>query len=80
MEVYQAHHPAQRGFTLVELLVAVALAARKPLKARRKVSPAQIAAAFTWNPFRYLGRSIDVRPFPPDQSVTRSTSANARNT
>ena len=72
--------PTWQGFVAAFAGLGPVLASRKALKARRRVSPAHIAAAFTWNPFRYLGRSIDVRPFPPDQSVTRSTSANARNT
>jgi GT2 family glycosyltransferase len=39
------------------------LKTRRELRARRRVSPSAIAAAFTWNPFAYLGRQIDVRPF-----------------
>lgn len=41
-----------------------ALKARADLKRRRKVTPWRLAKAFTWNPFAYLGRSIDVRRFP----------------
>ena len=41
------------------------LKTRGDLRARRRVSPSTIAAAFTWNPFAYLGRQIDVRPFSP---------------
>ena len=41
-----------------------ALKARAGLKKRRTVRPWRLAASFTWNPFAYLGRSIDVRPFP----------------
>jgi N-acetylglucosaminyl-diphospho-decaprenol L-rhamnosyltransferase len=40
-----------------------ALAARKALKARRKARIADIAAALSWNPFRFLARRPDVRPF-----------------
>lgn len=40
-----------------------ALAARRDLAKRRKVALGDIAAALTWNPFAYLGRRIDVRPF-----------------
>lgn len=41
------------------------LRTRRSLRARRRVSPATIAATLTWNPFAYLGRQIDVRPFSP---------------
>ena len=40
----------------------------------------ELAAALAWNPFSYLGRSIQVTPFADDQSEIRSTSANARKT
>jgi GT2 family glycosyltransferase len=40
-----------------------ALAARRDLAKRRKVALGDIASALTWNPFAYLGRQIDVRPF-----------------
>lgn len=40
-----------------------AITQRKQVRALRKGSPAHVAASFTWNPFAYLGRSIDVRPF-----------------
>jgi N-acetylglucosaminyl-diphospho-decaprenol L-rhamnosyltransferase len=40
-----------------------ALAARRELKARRKASAADIAASLSWNPFRFLARKPDVRPF-----------------
>jgi len=72
--------PTWQGFVAAFAGLGPMVAARKTLKARRKVSPAHIAAAFAWNPFSYLGRSIQVRAFPTDQSVIRSTSANARNT
>jgi GT2 family glycosyltransferase len=72
--------PTWQGFTAAFAGIGPAISARKQLKARRKVSPAHIAAAFIWNPFSYLGRSIQVRPLGPDQSVMRSTSANARKT
>ena len=39
------------------------LKSRRELRKRRKASSSDIAAAFTWNPFAYLGRQIDVRPF-----------------
>ena len=40
-----------------------ALQARRDLKKRRKVRLGDIAAALTWNPFRFLARKTDVRPF-----------------
>lgn len=72
-----------RGYAAAFRHIGPAIAARRTLKAMRRVSPGRLAASFTWNPFRYLGRGIDVRPFPPasdpaDQSAMRSTSANAR--
>ena len=72
--------PTWQGFMAAFAGLGPALVVRKQLKAKRKLSAAHIAAAFTWNPFSYLGRSIQVRPFAPDQSVIRSTSANARKT
>jgi GT2 family glycosyltransferase len=39
------------------------LKTRRDLRKRRQAEPADIAAAFTWNPFAYLGRQIDIRPF-----------------
>ncbi len=44
------------------------LKTRRELRARRRIKPAAMAAAFTWNPFAYLGRQIDVRPFPPEDA------------
>lgn len=70
--------PTWQGFVQAFAGIRPALAARREVRARRRVSPAHIAAAFTWNPFSYLGRSIQVRPFARDQSAMRSTSANAR--
>lgn len=72
--------PTWRGFVAAFAGLGPALAARKQLRARRRVSVAHLAAAFTWNPFSYLGRSIQVRPFADAQSEIRSTSANARKT
>lgn len=40
-----------------------ALKQRRDLRAKRVAAPALIAASLTWNPFAYLGRRIDVRPF-----------------
>lgn len=45
-----------------------ALKARAALRARRRVRPFALAEALTWNPFAYLGRKIDVRPFPGGKS------------
>ncbi len=72
--------PTWRGFVAAFAGLGPALAARKQLRARRRVSVAHLAKAFAWNPFSYLGRSIQVRPFPADQAEIRSTSANARKT
>jgi N-acetylglucosaminyl-diphospho-decaprenol L-rhamnosyltransferase len=52
-----------RGLTAAFSDLGPALAARKALKARRKVRVADIAAALSWNPFRFLARKPDVRPF-----------------
>ncbi len=72
--------PTWRGFVEAFAGLGPALTARKQLRARRRVPVAHLAAALTWNPFSYLGRSIQVRPFPADHSEIRSTSANARKT
>jgi GT2 family glycosyltransferase len=40
-----------------------ALAAREALQARRKARVTDIAASLSWNPFRFLARRPDVRPF-----------------
>jgi GT2 family glycosyltransferase len=40
-----------------------ALAARAKLKARRKAGIVAIARSLSWDPFRFLGRRTDVRPF-----------------
>lgn len=55
--------PTWAGFLAAFRHLGPALAARRELRAKRKVSPVHVAAAFTWNPFAYLGRQIDVRPF-----------------
>src|SRR5690606_21744548 len=38
------------------------LATRRDLRSRRRIKPGDLIAALTWNPLRYLGRKIDVRP------------------
>ncbi|MDP3740132.1 MAG: glycosyltransferase family 2 protein [Hyphomonadaceae bacterium] len=55
------------GAALAEL--GPALRARRDLKEKRKASVTDIAAALSWNPFRFLARKPDVRPFrEPAQS------------
>lgn len=53
--------PTVKGYAAALGGLGSALAARK--NTRRRASIASIMAALTWNPFRYLGRGIDVRPF-----------------
>lgn len=36
---------------------------RRELRSRRGLTPSNVASGFTWNPFAYIGRQIDVRPF-----------------
>ena len=72
--------PTWRGFWAAFKGLGPALKARRELKPQRRISAGKLAAALIWNPFSYLGRSIQVRPFPDDQSEIRSTSANARKT
>lgn len=59
--------PTLSGFTAAFRDLGPALRARRELKKSRKASPGALAATFTWNPFAYLGRRTDVRPFqtPP---------------
>lgn len=40
-----------------------ALSARRSLKAHRRVAIGEIAAALSWNPFQFLARKPDVKPF-----------------
>lgn len=35
---------------------------RRELRSRRGLTPSNVPAVFTWNPFAYTGRQIDVRP------------------
>lgn len=60
--------PTLDGFVAAFRGIGPAFRARRHLKARRTVDPADLWAAFTWNPFAYLGRQIDVRPFPGSKS------------
>ena len=39
------------------------LATRRALRSRRRIKASDLITAMTWNPLRYLGRKIDVRPF-----------------
>jgi N-acetylglucosaminyl-diphospho-decaprenol L-rhamnosyltransferase len=48
-----------------------ALRARKAIKAARRVAPADLARAFTWNPLAYPGRRIDVRPFTESRGAVQ---------
>jgi GT2 family glycosyltransferase len=57
--------PTISGFAAAFSHIGPALTARRELKKQRRITPERLAAAFTWNPFAYLGRQIDVRPFPP---------------
>jgi len=72
--------PTWKGFAAAFRQIGPALASRREVRARRRVSPGVIAAMLTWNPLAYLGRSIQVRPFGEGQSEMRSTSAKARKT
>ena len=72
--------PTWEGFWAAFRHLGPMLKTRHQLKTQRRISPGQLAEAFTWNPFSYLGRSIQVTPFTDDQSEIRSTSANARKT
>lgn len=55
--------PTVRGYAAAFKGLGPTLAARRQLRARRRARISAIAAALTWNPLRYLGRGIDVRPF-----------------
>jgi N-acetylglucosaminyl-diphospho-decaprenol L-rhamnosyltransferase len=72
--------PTWQGFWAAFKGLGPMLRTRRELKVQRRISTGKLAAAFTWSPFAYLGRSIQVAPFADDQSAIRSTSANARKT
>jgi hypothetical protein len=72
--------PTWQGFWSAFRGLGPVLKTRREVKAARRISSAGIVSAFAWNPFSYLGRSIQVAPFAGDQSEIRSTSANARKT
>jgi N-acetylglucosaminyl-diphospho-decaprenol L-rhamnosyltransferase len=71
--------PTLRGFAAAFAGLGPALKMRRELKAKRRAPLGKLVAALTWNPFSYLGRSIQVRPFPDNQPEILSTSAKARN-
>jgi GT2 family glycosyltransferase len=52
-----------RGFGAAFSDLGPALAARAKLKAKRKAGIVSIARSLSWDPFRFLGRRTDVRPF-----------------
>lgn len=55
--------PTWNGFMAGIAGLGPMLKSRRELRIRRTARTSDIAAAFTWNPFSYLGRQIDVRPF-----------------
>lgn len=57
--------PTWDGFVAAFADLGPSLANRRKLKVQRKAKVAEIARALTWNPFAYLGRRIEVRPFFP---------------
>lgn len=60
--------PTWNGFFAGVSGLGPALKSRKELRKRRRARASDIAAAFTWNPFAYLGRQIDVRPFQAENA------------
>src|SRR5262249_50323426 len=58
-----------RGLYIGVKHVGPALRARAALVRRRPASLADIAAAMTWDPFRFLARRPSVRPFRKERSV-----------
>jgi len=59
------------GFIAAFAGVGPALLSRRSNRLRRTARLADIAGALTWNPFAYLGRQTDVRPFPVSVSDYR---------
>ncbi len=55
--------PTIRGYAAAFRGLGPMLAARRQLRQRRRSKVSDVVAALTWNPLRYLGRGIDVRPF-----------------
>lgn len=67
--VFRGVFPATlEGFVAGLAGLGPALKARGDMRKRRRVKPFALAGALTWNPFAYLGRQIDVRPFPDGKS------------
>lgn len=64
-----------RGYRAAFKELGPMLAARRALRSSRRATVGDIAKALTWNPLRYLGRQIDVRPFKTAKSseVTQSS-------
>jgi GT2 family glycosyltransferase len=58
--------PTVKGYFAALTGLGPMLKTRKLLRARRRVKPERIAAVISWNPFRYIGRGIVVRPFSAD--------------
>lgn len=55
--------PTLKGFAQAFANLGPALRSRAQNRKRRTASYGAIAAALIWNPFSYLGRSIQIRPF-----------------
>jgi N-acetylglucosaminyl-diphospho-decaprenol L-rhamnosyltransferase len=55
--------PTIRGYVAALKGLGPMLAARRQMRKRRRAKLGDIVAALTWNPLRYFGRGIDVRPF-----------------
>lgn len=55
--------PTIRGYAAALKGLGPMLVVRRQLRKRRRAKISDIVAALTWNPLRYLGRGIDVRPF-----------------
>jgi len=72
--------PTCQGLWAAIMGIGPMLKTRRELKLQRRIPAGAFAAHLVWNPFRYLGRSIVVKPFAEDQPEIRSTSANARKT
>ncbi len=55
-----------RGLKSAVAGIAPVLAARRKIQQQRTVTMREIAGAMSWNPFRFLARKTDVRPFESD--------------
>jgi GT2 family glycosyltransferase len=65
--------PTIQGFAAGMGGLGHAFAQRGAIRQRRRATTGEIASALTWNPFRYLGRQIDVRPFDRQPNPGRPT-------